>query len=55
MREEVCGHKNNVSLHNSDKIWNVGWGSIIYTATRVWAGWSGFQTLAFFSFANHPG
>jgi len=54
-RDEVCGHKNNVSLHNSDKIQNVGWGSIIDTATRVWAGWSGVQTLVFFSFENHTG
>ena len=51
----MCGHKNNISLHNSDKIWNVGWGSIIGTATRVWAGWSGIQTLVFFSFSKYPG
>jgi len=28
---------------------------LIDRATRVWAGWSGVQTLVFFSFAKHPG
>jgi hypothetical protein len=33
-REEVCEDKSTISLYNPDEIWNVGWGSIVDTATR---------------------
>jgi len=46
-REEVCGHENTTSLraYIIPIILNATWGSIIDTANRVWAGWSGVQTL----------
>ena len=30
----MCEDKSTISLYNPDEIWNVGWGSIVDTATR---------------------